>query len=450
MSRPVTLPPDVSALLSRLHTAGFAAYVVGGCVRDSLRGVTPADWDVTTAAHPEQVQALFADRRVVPTGLRHGTVSVLTGERTVEITTFRVESGYSDRRRPDEVRFVPDVTADLQRRDFTVNAMAYSDEEGLLDPFGGQSDLAAGRLRCVGDPCARFEEDALRILRGLRFTATLGLSPEPETSRALHTERELLHAVAAERVAAELTRLLCGDHALAVLRDYRDVIAVVLPELIPTFDLDQHNPHHLYDVYLHILHTVAAAPAEPWLRWAALLHDIGKPACFTMDERGVGHFYGHPAVGAQIARQVLTRLHMDHETVCKVTELVEYHDRPIAPTPAAVKRVLGRIGEAQFRRLLALKRADSAAHAVTADSRFADLDEVERVLDEVLREAACFSLHDLAVKGNDLTAIGVPEGPAVGKLLRRLLDAVVDEQCPNDREALLKLAGEFLGNEEFT
>lgn len=447
MSRAVTLPRDVSALLTRLQDAGFAAYVVGGCVRDSLRGVSPADWDVTTAATPEQVLALFADHRTVPIGLRHGTVAVLTAERMVEITTFRVEGGYSDRRRPDDVHFVTDVTEDLRRRDFTVNAMAYNDRDGLIDPFGGEADLTTKTLRCVGDAAARFSEDALRILRGLRFAAVLGFVPEKTTARALHEGRELLRSVAVERVATELARLICGDNALAVLRDYRDVVAVVLPDIAPMFDFAQHNPHHRYDVYMHTLHALAAAPATPLLRWAALFHDSGKPHCFTMDENGVGHFYGHAKISAAITERALTALRLDRDTVCKVTELVTYHDRVIAPSPAAVKRVLNRIGEVQFRRLLALKRADDAAHAPTADSRFADVEEVERLLNEVLQQAECFSLKDLAVKGSDITALGVPAGPLVGKTLRYLLDAVMDDKVANEHEALLKLAGEFFGNE---
>lgn len=444
----IRLPSDVAALLARLHDAGFAAYVVGGCVRDSLRGVTPADWDVTTSALPEQTLALFADYRTIPLGLSHGTVAILTDERTVEITTFRTESGYSDRRRPDAVAFVTDVTEDLRRRDFTVNAMAYNEHEGLIDPFSGQADLAARRLRCVGDPTARFDEDALRILRGLRFASVLGFSLDHATATALHAQRELLRAVAAERVAAELSRLICGGNAFCVLRDFRDVIAVVLPDIAPMFDFEQHNPHHQYDVYLHTLHALAAIPPEPVLRWAALLHDSGKPARFTMDEQGVGHFKGHAEVSVEITERALAALRLDNETIRTVSELVRYHDRPIAPAKAAVKRVLSRLGETGLRRLIALKRADNAAHAPETDTRTADLHTVESLLDEILEEQACFSLRDLAVKGSDITDIGVPEGPMVGQVLRYLLDAVIDERCENERNALLKLTGEFLGNEE--
>ena len=439
MSR-LIVPAAVAALLERLRSAGFAAYVVGGCVRDSLRGVAPADWDVTTAATPEQVLALFSDCRTYGVGQRHGTVAVLTDEGGVEITTFRRESGYSDRRHPDGVEFVRKVTEDLRRRDFTVNAMAYNDAEGLIDPFGGEADLAAGRLRCVGEAKERFQEDALRILRGLRFAATLGFSIEKDTAEALHQCRDLLREVAAERVAAELNRLLCGQAAETVLREFRDVIAVVLPVLAPAFDFDQRTPYHIYDVYEHTLHALSATPPDPILRWAVLLHDTGKPACCTVDENGVGHFRGHAEVSAEQTRTTLKDLRMDTATVETVTELVLLHDRPILPTAPAVKRVLNRIGEKQLRRLFAVKRADNAAHAPGLDDRIVELEAVEKVLDDILRQESCFSLKDLAVKGKNITEIGVPEGPLVGQILHQLLEEVMDGRIENDYAPLIRRA----------
>ncbi len=437
MSTRITLPPDVAALIARLQKHGFAAYAVGGCVRDSLRGVAPHDWDVTTAATPDEIAVLFADHRTVTVGAQHGTVAVVTQERTVEITTFRTEGGYADNRHPDAVTFVSDVESDLARRDFTVNAMAYNEKDGLIDPFGGQEDLANGILRCVGDAATRFSEDALRILRGLRFAATLPLSIAPETACALHQERERLHNIAAERVAVELTKLLCGENARPVLRDYRDVLAVVIPEIAATFDFDQRNPHHCYDIYMHTLHALSAAPPDPIVRWAVLLHDIGKPDTFTVDENGIGHFKGHAAAGVPIVKQILMRLRMSRDTVETVTTLVETHDRQILPTESAVKRVLNRYGERIFRYLIAVKHADNAAHALHATERRAQWQAVEAVLNTVLEQQSCFSLKDLAVKGTDVTAIGVPAGPAVGKMLERLLGDVMDGHCENDREILL-------------
>ena len=372
MSTRLCLPPAVAAVLSRLQSGGFAAYVVGGCVRDSLLRNTPADWDVTTAARPEEILSLFADHRTIAVGQQHGTIGVLTDIGVVEITTFRVESGYSDSRRPDAVAFVTDVTDDLARRDFTVNAMAYNDVEGLVDPFRGQEDLAARRLRCVGEAKTRFSEDALRILRGLRFAAILGFSIEENTARALHETGPLLQHIAPERVAAELARLLCGENVLAILEEYRDVLAVVLPEVVPMFDFEQRSPYHIYDVYRHTLHALAAAPADPLIRWAVLLHDCGKPHTFTIDEAGVGHFKGHADVSVSLADAALKRLRLDNDTIYNVTELIKYHDRPVLPTAPAVKRVLNRLGEAQLRRLIEVKRADNAAHAPETDTRTAD------------------------------------------------------------------------------
>lgn len=437
MNTRIPLPSDVAAVIARLQQHGFAAYAVGGCVRDSLRGVTPHDWDVTTAATPDETAAVFADHRTVTVGAQHGTVAVLTDARTVEVTTFRTESGYADNRHPDAVTFVSDVRDDLARRDFTVNAMAYNEQEGLIDPFGGQADLKCGLLRCVGDAATRFSEDALRILRGMRFAATLSLSIVPETSAALHQTRERLQTIAAERIAAELTKLLCGENVLSVLQDYRDILAVVIPEIAATFDFDQQNPHHCYDIYTHTLHAVAAAPPDPIVRWAVLLHDIGKPRTFTVDENGIGHFKGHAAAGAPMAAAILTRLRMSREMTETVTTLVEAHDRQILPTAPAVKRVLNRYGEQVFRYLIAVKHADNDAHALHATERREQWQAVETVLDTVIAEESCFSLKDLAVKGNDVTAFGIPAGPTVGKLLDRLLNEVIDGYCENDRDALL-------------
>ncbi|MBE6757224.1 MAG: HD domain-containing protein [Ruminococcaceae bacterium] len=431
------LPSDVAALIARLQKHGFAAYAVGGCVRDSLRGVVPHDWDVTTAATPEQITAVFADHRTITVGAQHGTVAVVTDERTVEITTFRTESGYTDSRHPDTVTFVADINADLARRDFTVNAMAYNEQDGLADPFGGQEDLANGILRCVGDAVTRFSEDALRILRGLRFAATLPLRIAPETAHALHETRDRLHNIAAERIAVELTKLLCGQNVLPVLQEYRDVLAVVIPEIAATFDFDQRNPHHCYDVYMHTLHAIDAAPSDPIVRWAVLLHDIGKPHTFTVDEDGIGHFKGHAAVGAPMAEEILTRLRMSRDTVQTVTTLVKAHDRQIPPTEPAVKRALGRFGESLLRDLIAVKHADNDAHALYATERRAQWQAVETVLNRVSEKEACFSLKDLAVKGSDITALGVSAGPIVGKILKHLLNEVIDGQIENDRHALL-------------
>ena len=430
----VLLPDHVRDLLARLRGAGFSACAVGGCVRDSLLGRAPHDWDVCTAARPEQVKAALSGLRTLDTGLTHGTVTALTAAGPVEITTYRVDGSYSDHRRPDGVAFTDDLTADLARRDFTVNAMAW-DGERLIDPFGGRRDLEDRLLRAVGAPAARFGEDALRILRALRLSAQLGFAVEPETARAALAGRELLRAVSAERVQGELWRLLAGDCA-PVLRAFAPVCAVFLPELTPMFGFDQRNRHHIYDVWEHTLRALAASPADPLLRLALLLHDCGKPACFSLDGGGQGHFYGHAQKSAALADEALTRLRFDGDTRARAVRLIALHDHDLPPTEKGVRRWLLRLPPEDLRLLIALKRADNAAQSPAYD-RAAEWNEADRLLDAVLAGDACFSLARLAVKGEDLLALGY-RGPEVGRALRTLLEAVLDG-AENEKSSLLRL-----------
>ena len=432
------LPEHAARAVAALEAAGYQTWAVGGCVRDSLRGAAPHDWDLCTAARPDQMQAVFAGGRVLETGLRHGTLTLLTEGGPIEITTFRTDGGYSDGRHPDGVRFVGSVEDDLARRDFTIGAMAWHPQRGLCDPYGGLDDLQEGILRAVGDPDARFTEDALRILRGIRFVSRLGFAVERETAAAMRRQAARLNGIAAERVRGELTGLLCGRFAHRALRMFADLIGVVLPELTPMFGCAQRNPHHLYDVWEHSIRAAAQVPAEPVLRWAALLHDCGKPACKTVDEQGIGHFYGHPAVSRTIAEQIARRLRFSGADQDRLLLLVEQHDRPLGENDKLVRRRLSQIGEARFRDLLALKKGDAVGQG-THPEDVAALLETERRLRAVLQADICFSLHHLAVKGNDLTALGL-SGPAVGEMLHFLLDAVLDEQAENTREALLALA----------
>ena len=435
------LPQPVKYVLERLGRAGFAAYAVGGCVRDTLLGRTPCDWDVTTAARPEQVLALF-EGYAVPTGLQHGTVTVRAEGMSLEVTTFRADGAYTDHRRPDTVTFSDALEDDLCRRDLTVNAMAMDVDGRVTDLYGGREDLAAGILRCVGGPERRFEEDALRILRTLRFAAVLGFAIEPATAAALREKAPLLSYIAPERVLSEMDRLLCGAFVLPVLLDYPDVLGVFLPEILPCVGFDQHNRHHIYDVWGHTAHAVAAAPAERVLRWAMLLHDVGKPACFTMDEGGVGHFYGHPAISAELAETVCRRLRMDNRTAEQVVTLVRWHDRDIPRTEKAIARAVSQLGEETFRQLLEVKRADNAAQSPDDRPRLVDIQRAEDILDALLARRQCFSLRELAVDGRDMMALGL-RGRDIGAALQFLLDAVLDGAA-NDREALLALAKERL------
>ena len=345
-------PAQVSAILERLEQAGFAAYAVGGCVRDTLLGRVPQDWDVATSARPEQTAALFAGRSI-PTGLQHGTVTVRQEGLSVEVTTFRADGPYSDHRRPDAVYFSDSLAEDLCRRDLTVNAMAMDRRGVLTDLHGGREDLRRGLLRCVGEPDRRFDEDALRIMRTLRFASVLGFTVEERTAAALHRRAPLLGSIAAERLLSEMDRLLCGRYVLPVLLAYPDVLGVFLPELLPCVGFDQRNRHHLYDVWGHTSRAVAAVPPEPVLRWTMLLHDVGKPPCFTVDDRGVGHFYGHPKVSAELAETACRRLRMDKRTAHQVVTLVQWHDRDIPRTEKAIARAVHQLGEGTFRQLLA-------------------------------------------------------------------------------------------------
>ena len=436
------MPQEVCSLLARLESAGYQGWAVGGCVRDTLRGAVPSDWDVTTDARPERVMALFGER-AIPTGLKHGTVTVCAGETHVEVTTFRRDGTYSDHRRPDAVQFSSSLEEDLARRDLTVNAMAMDLRGHICDPFGGQEDLSRRVLRCVGDPLRRLDEDALRIMRTLRFAAVLGFTIEPDTSAALHRRAPLLADIAAERILVEMNKLLTGEYMASVLLAYPDVLGVFLPELLPCVGFDQRNVHHCYDVWTHSVYAASAIAPDAVLRWAMLLHDIGKPDCFTVDEHGTGHFYGHPARSAELAEAICRRLRMDKKSAQRIVTLVRWHDRDIPRTEKAVARAARQLGEDTLRQLLAVKRADNRAQSPLCRGRAADIDRAEAILDDLLARQSCFSLRELAVRGNDLTALGL-RGPAVGEALQKLLDAVMDGSVPNERPALLALAQKLI------
>ncbi len=324
------LAPQVNTALELLEAAGYEAYLVGGAVRDFVRDSSPAkDWDIATNALPEQVKAVFAGFRLIETGLKHGTVTVVIDHIQLEITTYRVDGGYTDHRHPDAVSFTRSLKEDLERRDFTMNALAYHPAAGVVDLVGGRADIEAGLVRCVGDPDRRFREDGLRMLRALRFASVYGMTIEPGTAAAVHRNRALLERIAAERVQAELTKLLCGRGAAAVLRSFADVLEVLIPELVPMFGFDQRNPHHDRDVWEHTIAVVEHTPPEPVLRWAALFHDMGKPSCFSLTEDGVGHFFGHAEQGAVMTERILDRLRFDRDGRERIARLVRYHDMPL-------------------------------------------------------------------------------------------------------------------------
>ena len=453
MDYELRLPEAAKNLLSRLSQAGYSAYVVGGCVRDSLLGRKPKDWDICTSALPEQTQAVFSGFRTVETGLKHGTLTVVVDHEPYEITTFRVDGAYTDHRHPDSVSFVGDLTQDLARRDFTVNAMAYSPEGGLQDPFGGQQDLSAKLIRCVGVPEQRFDEDALRVLRALRFASVYDFAIEPATVAALRKKAPDLKLVAGERVREELLKLLCGKAAGRILREYPDVLAVIIPEIRPMIGYDQQNHHHIHELWEHTVIGVENVPADPVLRLAMLLHDTGKPLTRTTDEKGEGHYIGHPAVSEKIAAKTADLLRLDNVFRERLCLLVLNHDTHLRTATGEVEtsrsfmlRRLNRYGEENLRALFLIHRADRIATGYTTREREdARLKLRTDALDAVLAEQACFSLKDLAVNGYDMLALGL-RGPAVGSALQMLLEAVMDGNVENSKSALL----EYLQNSSFT
>lgn len=441
------LPPPVKSTIAALEEAGFQAYAVGGCVRDLLTGTQPVDWDVSTSAAPEETAAVFHDRKVIETGLKHGTLTVLMDGLPIEMTAFRVDGPYSDFRRPDSVAFTRDLGLDLSRRDFTVNAMAYSPGEGLIDPFGGRADIENRIIRCVGDPDTRFGEDALRILRGLRFASALDYTIEAKTAESLLKNRGLLKNIAAERIQKELVKLLCGKAVERVLLDFREVLFEIIPELAPQSGFDQHGEIHIYDVYGHTVHAVASVPPEPELRVTMLLHDSGKPQCFSLDKTGAGCFHGHAAAGAAIAKRVMSDLKFSNKFAEEVITLVERHDLQLFDNPKELKKWLGILGETMFRKLLLVKKADTLSLSPAAYPRLEKIDELGRKADALLKQGACLKMTDMKIDGNALINIGVPEGKTVGEMLGRLFDGVLEGKIENTKNALREAAAKMIEGE---
>lgn len=438
------LPSEVLYCIQKLNAQGFEAYAVGGCVRDALLGLTPHDYDLCTDASPEQICRVFEDHRLVHSGEKHGTVGVVLEKQVYEITTFRTEGSYTDGRHPDSVSFVRDVTQDLARRDFTVNAMAYHPDRGYMDPFGGRQDLKNRVLRAVGHPETRFTEDSLRILRGVRFAVRFSLTPEKETQEAMLRLTHLMDRLARERVFDELCKLLPLVTAGDLLR-FTPIFTAVIPELKPTVGFDQRTRHHIYDIFTHTAHTVEGVSPDLALRWAALLHDIGKPDTFTQDEAGSGHFHGHAKVSAQMADAILRRLKAPNALREQVVLLIAQHMVMLEPDRKLLRRRLYQHGAETVEKMLLLQRADILATGVYRDP--ISFEQASALLRQLLQEDACLQLRDLAVSGKDLLAMGYPAGPAVGKCLSRLLAMVVDEQLPNEKNALLKEAEAYRRND---
>ena len=430
------LPKNVLFCIEKLEKAGYPTYAVGGCVRDACLGLKPHDYDLCTAATPDTTAAVFSDFPLVRAGEKHGTIGVVLEGEVIEITTFRTEGDYLDSRHPQWVAFVPTVEQDLARRDFTVNAMAYSPTRGFADPFGGRDDLHDHILRAVGNPETRFSEDALRILRGVRFAARFALTPEKNTLAAMNTLAPLMENLARERVYDELSKLLlctCAEDLIT----FAPILAQVIPELHPAIGFDQRSHHHAYDIFTHTAHVTEGVPTDLTLRWAALLHDIGKVSTFTLDGHGQGHFYGHAEKSAEMANAILLRLKAPTALREDAKFLIEKHMTPLIPEPKLVRRRLSQYGERRLRMLLALQNCDFCAKGVTGDT--AVFVAIDKLVQDILDRQACLTVKDLAVNGHDLMALGLA-GPQIGHTLNRLLALVLDETLENNKAALLTAA----------
>lgn len=441
----IQIPSGAAGIIRKLQSAGYSAYCVGGCVRDSIMGVVPNDWDITTSAFPEETLSALETKNIIDSGLKHGTVTV-RGEdgELYEITTFRIDGKYSDNRRPDSVTFVRDVNEDLARRDFTINAIAYNDSEGLCDPFKGAEDIERKCIRCVGDPDLRFNEDALRILRALRFASRLGFSIEKDTVDAMRRNKGLLSNISQERKSSELLQIIEGEFAQEILLEYPDIIGEVIPEILPCVGFEQHNPHHVYDVWGHTVRVVANSPHGKTARLAALLHDIGKPECFTRDENGTGHFHGHPKISAEMAARILRNLRLDNVTIRDVCELIQNHDRRPPTNAKSVRRLISAIGYDRFGMLMELKRADvKAQNPDMVKEKLDYIDELVRIFHEQTDGGKRYDLHSLAVNGSDIIGLGIKDGRAIGQILRHLLSQIIDGSIENRADELKREAERY-------
>ncbi|MCX8129311.1 MAG: CCA tRNA nucleotidyltransferase [Clostridia bacterium] len=438
-SRSISIPAAPLSIIDTLNQNGYEAYVVGGCVRDSILGVKPKDWDIATSAKPDEIKKVF--NKTIDTGIQHGTVTVVIKGENFEVTTYRVDGEYADSRRPKSVSFTSSLKDDLSRRDFTVNAIAYHPEKGFADPFNGMEDIKECVIRCVGDAGERFREDALRMLRAIRFSAQLNFSIDALTHKAIEDHNGLIRNISQERIREELTKLLLSEYPERFLLLYRTyLLKHILPEFEPCFLTKQNNPYHIYSVAEHTIKAVASIRQTPVLRWTMLLHDLGKPLTKTTDEKGIDHFYGHPDKSFHIAQKILYRLRFDKKTIDKVCRLVKLHDRPIELTCNAVRKAVYSVGDDIFPELLEVKEADyKAQNPDFLIKRLEKISIIRSMYNNIKQENQCFSLNNLAVNGNILKQEGFKEGKEIGNILKRLLDAVIDDPELNEKEKLLEL-----------
>ena len=432
----INLPSEVSLILDLFKKAGYEAFCVGGAVRDSLMGVIPGDWDITTIATPEETARIFKDFRIIETGIKHGTVTVIIDKKPFEITTYRIDGEYGDNRHPENVIFTRSLKDDLARRDFTINAIAYNPEVGIVDFYGGQDHIYNSIIKTVGDPDKRFNEDGLRIMRALRFAATLGFEIESETATAIHRNKDLLKNISAERINIELTKLVCGKNAFNILMEYSDVLSVIIPEIAPAVNFKQYGKKHAYDVWEHICHTVNTIPPDRILRLTMLLHDLGKVPTHTLNDKGDSTFKKHAPIGGEMAREILTRLKFDKKTINRVSFLVSYHDFEPVESKIELKHHLKTKTPEDIRTLLIIKKSDRGALSESYRDISEGTAQTLRWLSEIEQNNECCTINQLAVNGNDLIAKGIT-GEKVGETLNYLLDSVIEEKVSNDKSALL-------------
>lgn len=442
----ICLPQKVSFILDRLMQHGYEAYAVGGCVRDSLLGRVPGDWDITTSAQPAQVKRLFA--KTVDTGIAHGTVTVMYGQEGFEVTTYRIDGKYEDGRHPKEVSFTRSLLEDLKRRDFTINAMAYNRQDGLVDAFCGMDDLEKGEIRCVGSPIDRFQEDALRLLRAVRFGAQLGFKIADETREAIKEAAPDLRRISAERIQAELVKLVVSPHPERIVELYElGITKIIMPEFDRMMETAQNHPHHCYSVGEHAVYSMMYVEPDKILRLAMLFHDIAKPICRTTDTDGIDHFHGHPAKSAEMAKQVFRRLKFDRDTMNAVCRLVNWHDYNPPLTKKSVRRAVRKVGQAQFPAVFAVKRADILAQSsYQRAEKLAYTDAYEQLYQDIIAQRDCLDLKQLAVSGRDLISLGVQQGRQIGEILNYLLEIVLEEPDKNEKVYLLNLAKSYISD----
>lgn len=440
----INLPKDVANIIHILEEAGHEAYAVGGCVRDSILGREPNDWDITTSALPQQVKELFS--HTIDTGLQHGTVTVMMHHVGYEVTTYRVDGEYEDSRHPKAVTFTRDLIEDLKRRDFTINAMAYNEKDGVVDAFGGIQDLENGIIRAVGNPKERFTEDALRMMRAVRFAAQLGYDIEENTKAAIREMADTLERISAERIQVELVKLVVSDHPEHMRQLYETGITrVILPQFDRMMETQQNNPHHCYSVGEHTMKAMEQIRPDKVLRLTMLFHDMGKPDTKTTDEKGIDHFHGHAALSQNYANETLKKLKFANDTLHKVSKLTYWHDYKVQPDKRGVRRALNKIGEELFLLLLEVKRADALAQSMyKREEKLEELLQIKEIYTQIKEEGQCFSLKDLAVTGQDLIALGMKPGPQLGEMLGTLLEIVLEDPEQNEKENLLSIASKSI------